>query len=378
MKKYKPILLFFFIFLFAYSVTGASTFVTDNFNGNLSDLIFDNFTTGGGKIEFVGDDYLNLTTDNVSGEAWVMTKFDFENSTDGYLSLNYKTDGTMNNGNYYCRITVGQGATGNQFLSAPPTSCGIAIDLGHTTDNVTVVRDYPTSAIVGHIDQNDVNWHELEIYIVRGIASDTLYLTWIDGVQTDVTLIQDTACANPSLNVTLQAYTSAGSGTIKESCLFDDFYMEYNMANVLGNGTGAGCEADADCDCGNCEYGFCALINANQPCTDNECCLSGLCSNNKCTNPGIWVNIDTSTNQLLGDDPFAKNFIALFFIVGIPIVLTVLSKSMLVGLASLMLSFMLMFFFTMVGWLSPFILIGGIVAVLLLIVMAFMLRGGSD
>lgn len=142
---------------------------------------------------------------------------------------------------------------------------------------------------------------------------------------------------------------------------------------------GASCEIDDDCDCRLCEYGFCVLRRARMDCVINgtsrdDCCLSGDCSNGKCTKEGLWDSIESSKNQQFGDDVDTNNFISLFFIIGISGFLMYYGN-IIGGVFAL---YLLSIFFVIVGWLSPFILIGIIITGLIAVVFKVMLGHGTE
>jgi len=143
------------------------------------------------------------------------------------------------------------------------------------------------------------------------------------------------------------------------------------------NGTGAGCIQDSDCYTGNCEYGFCVLQGDNEECVNDNQCLSGECTNGKCAKASYWDRIDASKTQQYGNDSKTNNFIALFFMLGIPILFLIYGAK--TGIYGAIASFfVLSFFFTIVGWLSIFILFGIILVALVILVLGFMLSGDSS
>ena len=149
---------------------------------------------------------------------------------------------------------------------------------------------------------------------------------------------------------------------------------DYSVAGV-----GIGCDTNDDCECALCEYGFCALRTTNMNCIINgtsrdDCCLSGSCSGGKCTKAGLWEGLDTSKTQQFGDTPMTNNFISLFFVIAISGFLMYYGN-IIAGIFSL---YMLSIFFAIVGWLSPFILIGMIITGLIALVFKIMVGQVSE
>jgi hypothetical protein len=147
-------------------------------------------------------------------------------------------------------------------------------------------------------------------------------------------------------------------------------------ANTL-NATGNFCTSDADCYTGNCEYNICELGNFKDECLYDNQCLSGDCNNNKCSKPSYWTRIDAEKTKQYGDDTATNNFIALFFILGIAGLFIVYgdrgSKYL-----SIPAFFITVIFFTVIGWLSPFLMFGFIVAGLVVTALIFIMGAGGD
>lgn len=138
------------------------------------------------------------------------------------------------------------------------------------------------------------------------------------------------------------------------------------------------CETNSDCDSGLCEYHICVLKTANMECISDSECLSGDCLSGFCTKADIWSKIEASKNQQFGDTSDSNNFVALFLIIGIPLVIIIAGLGSIASIIVAGFTFIgLAVFFTIVGWLSPFILLGIFIICLLVIVLAVMIKGGS-
>jgi hypothetical protein len=139
------------------------------------------------------------------------------------------------------------------------------------------------------------------------------------------------------------------------------------------------CDDDNDCDCTNCEYGFCALMGGSENCLINgterdDCCLSGVCTFDKCTKASMWAGMVASKNQQFGDDANTNNFISLFFIFAISGFLMYYGN-VIAGIFAL---YLLSIFFVIIGWLSSFILIGIILTGLIAIFFKSVIGGSSE
>ena len=156
--------------------------------------------------------------------------------------------------------------------------------------------------------------------------------------------------------------------------IFDNVTEE---SSTLGLDVGLPCITNADCSTNNCEYGSCIRLGGGENCDSNDDCISERCFNGLCTKPSIWKRIDSSKDQQYGDDKNSNNFIALFFMIGLPLLIILSTRSKAGVLGGIVVYFGLSFFFTIVGYLSPFILLGSIVSALILFVFAFVIGGGE-
>lgn len=149
-------------------------------------------------------------------------------------------------------------------------------------------------------------------------------------------------------------------------------------ANVtLINETGDMCSVNEDCYTGLCENNICSLLPFKHECIANNQCLSGECNNGKCTNPDYWSRIDNAKTSIFGNTSSTNNFIALIFMFGLPALFLIYGNALGKWLA--IPSFLgLSIFFAIVGWLSPFLLVGFLVSGLVIASLIFLLGGGSD
>jgi hypothetical protein len=79
-----------------------------------------------------------------------------------------------------------------------------------------------------------------------------------------------------------------------------------------------------------------------------------------------------------GDDTNTNNLVSLIIIVILTIIPIVYGRNALSVVVGMGVFFCLTLFFTIVGWLSPFILVGCIITLLVGIVLIFMLGGSSN
>lgn len=138
------------------------------------------------------------------------------------------------------------------------------------------------------------------------------------------------------------------------------------------------CETSADCEFGlNCEYGFCARSGASYECDDDSDCISDECLQGVCTQASYWDRVDYSKTSIYGDDSNTNNFIAITIMIVTALGIIVYSRSIMGIVAGLGAFLVFAVFFAIVGWLSPFILMGVILVGLLAIVL-FFIAGGTE
>lgn len=171
----------------------------------------------------------------------------------------------------------------------------------------------------------------------------------------------------PELVICMQGYNSSELA-----------YSNFSYINFAE--TGDPCLTNDDCDCQLCEYGYCSLRSGSFNCIINgtsrdDCCLSGECSDlGYCTKETLWQGLDASKDQQFGNDTMTNNFISLFFIIAISGFL-MFHGNIIGGVFGL---YILSIFFAIIGWLSPFILMGMIVTGLIAIVFKTMLGHGTE
>jgi hypothetical protein len=148
-------------------------------------------------------------------------------------------------------------------------------------------------------------------------------------------------------------------------------------------GTNVGPGGAALCASGYIQLGLCTLRPGGHTCSSGPQCLSGVCSNGRCNNPSGWAWLDNLKKLLLGDDSNTNNLLALslsfILAMAVAIVLAVYTKALEIAAILGGCAFMGgIIFFTIVGYLSPFILLGIIIISGLIITLTIILghKGG--
>lgn len=152
--------------------------------------------------------------------------------------------------------------------------------------------------------------------------------------------------------------------------------------NASAKDTGQPCRRNNECRSGHCDYGYCTLGVGHAYCTSDIQCLSGECVDNACTNAGLWSNIEHATETQYGEDSNSLTFVSLFISIGLAlffVIMGFLSGHLLMGLGGgVVFGFISITFFTLMGWLNPFIFFAMLFAILFLgILFAFLFRGGE-
>lgn len=147
---------------------------------------------------------------------------------------------------------------------------------------------------------------------------------------------------------------------------------------VTENLTGDPCETNSNCKLGVCELGYCKLAVGRQYCDQQADCLSGVCRNNLCTKAGLWRTVDDGKTQNFGDDNDTNNFLAITLMLIISGMIIAGTRSFTGVLISSGAFIVLAIFFTIVGWLSAFILLGIFIVMLIIGFLLVVLGGGGD
>jgi hypothetical protein len=257
-----------------------------------------------------------------------------------------------------------------------------------------------------HIVVADYNSNE--DYLGIGTVEGIFYYSTSTGT---VALYNTGVASEGKKGYTMTVTSSAGSGSpsliytdstlgfivinplVSEQCgngVCEDFENAFSCPEDCGvnatgliNETGSPCETDADCDSGKCQDGFCTLNMGGEECTKDSDCISGICQNGICTKETYWQLVEQARKDTYGDDDNTKNFISLFIIMGGAIAVIM---GVVIGFGSLGAGFILAiiwvygtaFFFTIVGWLSVFILLGLIIVALLIVVLLIMIGSGGN
>jgi hypothetical protein len=126
------------------------------------------------------------------------------------------------------------------------------------------------------------------------------------------------------------------------------------------------CTYDWECFTGKCVNSYCQGRDTGESCLNDYECTSYSClEGGVCDKPTLWRNIDNLKNEFAGDDNNTNNLLAITFSVILGIVIAFMAMKLgsailagIGGLFGLMVGFI---FFTIVGWMSPFIVIGLII-----------------
>lgn len=129
----------------------------------------------------------------------------------------------------------------------------------------------------------------------------------------------------------------------------------------------------SNCASGYIEYGKCALKPFKMGCDADSECLSNSCVNGICDDSDVWTKFDNAKDQLYGDSDEANNFLSLIIVLGVGIFIA-MQGGIFVSLGWIVLSTI---FFTIVGWLSAFFLVGMILLGLILLVLGVVIKGSG-
>jgi len=112
-------------------------------------------------------------------------------------------------------------------------------------------------------------------------------------------------------------------------------------------------------------------------CSENIECLSGACLNDKCKKASLSQNVEASKDEMFGDDSDTNNMIALTFMIVIAGGIAIGIHSIMGAVVGALVFVVLGIFFTIIGWLSVFILFGIFIVIIISGVFMLLLSGGG-
>lgn len=138
-------------------------------------------------------------------------------------------------------------------------------------------------------------------------------------------------------------------------------------------GVSDSCLNGAECITGKCEGGYCVQKTGKETCVNSIECISGACVNEKCSKPSASQLLRASKNEQFGDDSDTNNFISLFLATALLIAISWAGRSLIAVIIGFIVFFAVSLFFTIIGWLSVWImfgvffvtLIGGVIALIM-------------
>lgn len=371
MKKLNLIFIFLFIsILYSINVFG-TVILSDNFDIPIDSLIYE-FSNGSAMRYNVSDGYLKIegNTTALTTPAFVQTLYQSTTNESFITSIKIKSGGFTIGSNDHLAFMVSNWDYATSFISAPPEACGIIFEANN--GNYRLLRNYPTAQQIKVLEAIDSDTHTLRIDTTKVTAPAiyTLYEVYWDG-NLEHTENQSDTCNAPALNVTFAGYSTNNE---YKQILFDDLEID---GVITARSIGAGCSVGSDCDSGKCCYGFCCLKGVNEPCESNGECLTGVCSNGKCTKPDILTSLEASKNELFGAGENVSNFISLFIILGGVILIIGSTLNLAGGVLGLGWLFMSSIFFLIIGWLSPLFVLGLVLILLIIIVLFWVIGSGG-
>lgn len=350
--------------IFTYKFTGNPDSKDYYSNAFISDL------TGETRISVVGIEDTNVTLDwtDVSHKLlsnWVVADYDKDGSNEAcILTIPYGSNEIWLQC-YESTLSMGDGDIRVNYTG-----------IMRNVSNFVLADFVPSKSVLGIATREGIFYPDEKVFST-GKNSDFGYpVTTFRDVESQIPMYVYTD-NNEGFIVTSMNVTEwlCGNGICEPpyenqlSCPVD-CYEEYEEDGIKDTY----CKTNADCGEGlKCEYGVCSKLNFGDECSKDSDCISGNCLNGKCTKASLWQNIVASKNQQFGDDTPTNNFLSLIIILAISGVI----GYYIVTWAGIMSLFMLSIFFTLVGWLSPFILIGMFIVGVIALVFGMMLGNKS-
>lgn len=206
-----------------------------------------------------------------------------------------------------------------------------------------------------------------------------LYTLSVDGVSE--------GCVNKPLANTTITVGAITLTTVVQAFEVIDFHIDNliiitSLSENITFDVGIPCDTGADCTSGKCQYGVCRPKLFKENCDNDGQCLSNGCVGGKCTKPSFSELLDAAKTEQFGDDSKTNNLISIFIMTGITLIIVVVGAmggNMLAGIIGGILLFLVSGIgFALLGWLSAFILFGIFIVLLVGLVFAFMMGGGSS
>lgn len=166
------------------------------------------------------------------------------------------------------------------------------------------------------------------------------------------------------------------------SGLIPNAQVQPNLTGIPYLQVGERCQDNWECFTSFCNYlSQCAKKSFGAGCNSSIECVSGKCAGNKCTKASLWQNIDATKQEATPKDTNSDNMISLVICLVLALAVTAGMAYMGGGIYSLLgggvMFFIGLVFFTMVGWLSPFILVVAIIALVLIFAFIILIKSGG-
>jgi len=157
--------------------------------------------------------------------------------------------------------------------------------------------------------------------------------------------------------------------------------IEFNTTGIPFLQIGDRCSLDWECYTGYCDYlHSCSRKSWRTPCVNDFECVSLKCSAGFCSKATLWQNVDASKDEGVGDDEATNNLISItvsiFMGLVVGFVLFKIGGGWVAAVGAGVVTLAMMFFFVIVSWLSPWILVANILV--LAVVTAFVLTVGTS
>lgn len=264
------------------------------------------------------------------------------------------------------------------------------VSLGYATENISTVK------IVQYLGQDTINLkysQGIEVPL-NSTITNSYYDIIINGdkIGSDI-LYQDVESYSVS-NIGIQKPLAYNQYIIDDLYIYRGFdrnkntegpyivQLEQNATDYyvfLPSGVGEPCEDNSDCQTLFCRSGYCAKKTGGMGCSVNSGCLSNNCVRGSCTRASTWQTIDQTKTELSGNDTQTNNLIALLIMLGVLVALIYFTHGHKSGIiAGTVLFNVLGLFFTIVGWLSAWIIFVVFIVEVLVGFILYISMGGSN
>jgi hypothetical protein len=319
----------------------------------------------------------SANTDVLLGSNWVVGDYDMDGDNDACILYNRASN------NQYRILCLDSTYHAILNLTEPQSNMtNNMMVMGHFIKNLSTLS-FATKEGIFYYDSSSgtmLKWFDSGSsgtgfgQVAIGGQGSPYYIYTSDSESFLVRIISEIAtCGDGTCNLGYENIFSCPA-----DCLSNETSENYSMGEApTGTYVGLGVNSLL-CESGYVEYGKCALMPGGHGCTINSQCLSSVCANGKCNSASLWATLNSGVTANVGADSSSLMILSLVIIIAVMGVILVVSRGSFPGvILACFLAFSLTIGLTAVGWLPVYILLGGILIIVGLIIFVISIGQGS-